>query len=200
MRWPMCCLATPAQVASCQSASRARSDSCRSSTAKPSGRRSHWKGDYVEMSTKPLFPFGYGLSYTSFAYANLRIDRPEASADEQVAISIEITNTGSRAGDEVVQLYTHDLHASVTRPIQELKGFQRIGLAPGETRTITFQLAVCQLGFYNQAMSYVVEPGAIEVMIGSSSQDIRASGTFAIVGDTTDISRDKVFFSTATVE
>ena len=75
---------------------------------KPSGGRSHWKGDYVEMSTKPLFPFGYGLSYTSFAYANLHIDRPAAAANEQVAISIAITNTGSRAGDEVVQLYIHD--------------------------------------------------------------------------------------------
>jgi beta-glucosidase len=167
---------------------------------KPSGGRSHWKGDYVEISTKPLFPFGYGLSYTSFAYTNLQIDRPVAAANEQVAVSIAITNTGSRAGDEVVQLYVHDVHASVTRPIQELKGFKRISLAPGETRTITFQLDVRQLGFYNQAMAYVVEPGAVEVMIGSSSQDIRARGAFTITGSTTDIRRDKVFFSTTTVE
>jgi beta-glucosidase len=88
----------------------------------------------------------------------------------------------------------------VTRPVQELKGFKRISLAAGETRTITFQLDVRQLGFYNQAMDYVVEPGAVEVMIGSSSQDIRARGVFTIVGATTDISRDKVFFSTTTVE
>jgi beta-glucosidase len=167
---------------------------------KPSGGRSHWKGDYVEMSTKPLFPFGYGLSYTSFAYANLHIDRQAAAANEQVAISIAITNTGNRAGDEVVQLYIRQSHTSVTRPVQELKGFQRISLAPGETRTLTFQLDVRQLGFYNQAMAYVVEPGVIEVMIGSSSQDIRARGTFTITGATTDISRDKVFFSTTTVE
>jgi beta-glucosidase len=117
-----------------------------------------------------------------------------------VAISIAITNTGSCAGDEVVQLYIHQSHTSVTRPVQELKGFQRIGLAPGETRTVTFQLDVRQLGFYNQAMAYVVEPGTIEVMIGSSSQDIRARGTFAITRAITDISHDKVFFSTATVE
>jgi beta-glucosidase len=100
----------------------------------------------------------------------------------------------------VVQLYIHDLHASVTRPVQELKGFRRISLAPGETRTITFQLDVRQLGFYNQAMAYVIEPGVIEVMIGSSSQDIRARGEFTITGATTDISCDKVFFSTTTVE
>jgi beta-xylosidase len=167
---------------------------------KPSGGRSHWKGNYVEMSTTPLFPFGYGLSYTSFAYADLRLDRTAVAANEQVAISIAITNTGARTGDEVVQLYVHDVHASVTRPVQELKGFQRISLAPGETRTITFQLDVRQLGFYNQAMAYVVEPGAVEVMIGSSSQDIRARGTFTIAGATTDISRDKVFFSRTTVE
>jgi len=167
---------------------------------KPSGGRSHWKGDYVEISTTPLFPFGYGLSYTSFAYANLQIDRQAATAEEQVAISIAITNTGNHAGDEVVQLYIHDLHASVTRPVQELKGFKRISLAPGETRTIAFQLDVRQLGFYNQAMAYVIEPGTIEVMIGSSSQDIRARGTFTIAGAATDISRDKVFFSTTTVE
>jgi beta-glucosidase len=167
---------------------------------KPSGGRSYWKGDYVELSAKPLFPFGYGLSYTSFAYANLHLDRASAAANEQVAIRIEITNTGNRAGDEVVQLYIHGVHASVTRPVQELKGFKRISMAPGETRTITFQLDVRQLGFYNQAMAYVVEPGAVEVMIGSSSQDIRARGTFTIAGATTDISRDKVFFSTTTVE
>src|SRR5215207_4140182 len=93
---------------------------------KPSGGRSHWKGNYVELSTTPLFPFGYGLSYTSFAYADLQIDRQAAAANEQVAISIAITNTGNRAGDEVVQLYIRQSHTSVTRPVQELKGFQRI--------------------------------------------------------------------------
>jgi beta-glucosidase len=167
---------------------------------KPSGGRSHWKGNYVEMNTKPLFPFGYGLSYTSFDYADLQIDRQAALANEQVAISIAISNTGSRAGDEVVQLYIHQSHTSVTRPVQELKGFQRISLAAGEKRTVTFQLDLRQLGFYNQAMAYVVEPGTIEVMIGSSSQDIRARGSFTITGPATDIGHDKVFFSRSTVE
>jgi len=167
---------------------------------KPSGGRSHWKGDYVELSTKPLFSFGYGLSYTSFSYANLRLDREQATAKEHVAISIDITNSGSRAGDEVVQLYIHDVQASVTRPVKELKGFKRLSLAPGETRTVTFQLDVRQLGFYDQAMAFVVEPGAVEVMVGSSSEDIRAQAMFTIVGTSTDISDDKVFFSTAAVQ
>ncbi len=167
---------------------------------KPSGGRSHWKGDYVELSTKPLFPFGYGLSYTSFSYANLRLDRREAQVGDRVAISVDIINSGSCAGDEVVQLYVHDVHASVTRPVKELKAFWRISLAPGEMRTITFMLDVRQLGFSNQAMAYVVEPGAIEVLVGSSSQDIRAQDTFTIVGPVTDIGADKVFFSEVLVQ
>jgi len=162
---------------------------------KPSGGRSHWKGNYVELSARPLFPFGYGLSYTSFAYADLRIDRQEVDPTGQVMISVEVANTGARAGDEVVQLYVHDAHASVTRPVKELKGFRRITLTPGETRTVTFQLDMRQLGFYDADMAYVVEPGVVEVLVGSSSQDIRAQGEFTIVGATTDISHDKVFFS-----
>jgi beta-glucosidase len=166
---------------------------------KPSGGRSHWKGDYVELSTKPLFPFGYGLSYTSFAYANLRLDRQEIGPAEQVAISVDISNTGSRAGEEVVQLYVHDVQASVTRPLKELKGFKRVALAPGETRTVTFRLDARQLGFYNLDMACVVEPGEVEVLVGSSSQDIRLRGAFTIAGAPADVGRDKVFFSTVEV-
>jgi beta-glucosidase len=167
---------------------------------KPSGGRSHWKGDYVEMSTKPLFPFGFGLSYTGFTYANFRLDRQQVPADQQVAISVDVSNTGSRAGDEVVQLYVHDAQASVTRPVKELKGFKRLSLTPGQTRTVTFHLPIAQLGFYNQHMDYVVEPGVIEVLVGSSSEDIRAQGAFTIVGTTADASLNKVFFSATDVD
>jgi beta-glucosidase len=167
---------------------------------KPSGGRSHWKGDYVDVSAQPLFPFGHGLSYTRFSYADLRLDRREVTATEQVAISVEVTNTGICAGDEVVQLYVHHLQASVTRPVKELRGFKRVSLAPGQTRTVTFRLAVQQLGFYNRDMAYVVEPGEVEVLVGSSSQDVRARERFTIVGVRTDVSRDKVFFCAATVE
>ncbi|HEX9369883.1 MAG TPA: glycoside hydrolase family 3 N-terminal domain-containing protein [Roseiflexaceae bacterium] len=165
---------------------------------KPSGGRSHWKGDYVELSTRPLFPFGYGLSYTSFAYANLRLDRQEVAPAGQVAISVDVRNTGERAGDEVVQLYVHDMHASVTRPVKELKGFKRVGLAPGETKTVTFTLDARQLAFYGQDMAFAVEPGAIEVLVGSSSEDIRLRGGFTIAGEPAEVG-DKIFFSSVTV-
>lgn len=164
---------------------------------KPSGGRSHWKGDYIEGSPKPLFPFGYGLSYTQFAYTNLRLDPLEIEPKGKISIRVDVTNCGHVAGDEVVQLYLHDEQASVTRPVKELKGFKRLNLASGETKTVTFQLDARQLGFYNQDMVYVVEPGVIEVMVGSSSNDIRAVGKFTVVGEITEIGQDKVYFSAA---
>ncbi|HEX5689522.1 MAG TPA: glycoside hydrolase family 3 C-terminal domain-containing protein, partial [Roseiflexaceae bacterium] len=160
---------------------------------KPSGGRSHWKGDYVELSTKPLYPFGYGLSYTSFSYANLCIGSQEVAPTGRVAISFEIANTGERTGDEVVQVYVRDTLASVTRPVKELKGFARVTLEPGEKHTVTFELDARQLGFYDQRMRFVVEPGAIEIMVGSSSEDIRLRGSFAIAGTTADVGQEKVF-------
>jgi len=152
---------------------------------KPSGQRSHWHGDYADMSTKPLFPFGHGLSYTSFTYDRLEIAPAEASADDVVSIRLRVENTGERSGDEVVQLYVQDVLGSVTRPVKELKGFKRITLQPGEAKTITFKLDVRHLAFYDRTMTRVVEPGTIAVMIGSSSDDIRLSGSFEIVGPTT---------------
>ena len=117
-----------------------------------------------------------------------------------MAISVDVSNTGNRAGDEVVQLYVHDAQASVTRPVKELKGFKRLSLTPGQTGTVTFHLPIAQLGFYNQHMDYVVEPGVIEVLVGSSSEDIRAQGAFTIVGTTTDVGHSKVFFCSTDVD
>jgi beta-glucosidase len=165
---------------------------------KPSGGRSHWKGDYVEMSSKPLYPFGYGLSYTSFDYTNLRIETPQARAGETVIIRADVCNSGARAGDEVVQLYVHVPSAAVTRPVKELKGFKRVTLMPGETRTICFELAVSQLGFYDGAMQFVVEPGPVSVMVGASSEDIRLTGTFDIT-EKANIQDEKTFFSRVSV-
>ena len=162
---------------------------------KLSGGRSHWKVDYVELSTKPLYPFGYGLSYTRFEYRNLRISAGEARADEQVTIQVDVANVGERAGDEIVQLYVRDVASSVTRPVKELKGFRRVTLAPGEEKTVTFSLAVNQLAFLDQSMRWVVEPGTIEVMIGASSDDIRLSGSFEIVGQTVDVSKRRAYLS-----
>jgi beta-glucosidase len=158
---------------------------------KPSGGRSHWYGSYMDMSAKPLYPFGHGLSYTKFAYSDLKITPESVGAGDTVTIQATIKNVGQRAGDEVVQLYVHDVIASVTRPVQELKGFVRLPLNPGEQKTVAFQLDVRHLGYFDRQMQFVVEPGAIEVMIGASSEDIRLRGQFTIVGDITPV--DQVF-------
>ncbi len=166
---------------------------------KPSGCRSVPYGDYVDSSSTPLFAFGHGLSYTKFEYDNLQISPKEAKPGKKVAISADVMNVGDRAGDEIVQLYVHDVLSRITRPVMELKGFKRLTLEPGEKRTVTFTLFINQLGFYNEKMKYVVEPGTIEVMLGSASDDIRQRGEFEITGKTTNISKKKVFFSEATV-
>lgn len=129
--------------------------------------------DYVDGTGQPLFPFGYGLSYTRFAYSDLRLSRSTFNAQDSVVISFQLKNVGDVAGEEVVQLYTHDELASVARPVKELKGFQRVALAPGETRTVSFTLDAHMLTLFNEAMEEVTEPGLFRVMIGASSKDVR---------------------------
>jgi beta-glucosidase len=153
----------------------------------------------VDLSAKPLFPFGYGLSYTTFRLDHLRLDRSEVEIGGQVAISVDLTNTGQCLGDEVVQLYIRDPQASVTRPVKELKGFKRVTLEPGQTKTITFDLFTNQSGFYNREMAYVIEPGTIEIMAGTSSEDLPLRTTIELIGETTEMSRDKKFFSHVTI-
>ncbi|MEM2749639.1 MAG: glycoside hydrolase family 3 N-terminal domain-containing protein [Candidatus Bathyarchaeia archaeon] len=144
---------------------------------KPSGR----VYDYVDLrGTQYLFPFGYGLSYTRFEYSNLRIDPEKISPNGSVRVQVDVKNVGGRRGDEVVQLYIHDQIASVARPIKELKGFKRITLEPGEQKTVTFTLGPEELSFYDINMDLVVEPGLFEVMVGSSSEDIRLKGAFEV--------------------
>ncbi len=128
---------------------------------------------YLDVPVTPLYPFGYGLSYTQF-----RIGQPELSAqrirpDGRLTVSVEVENTGNRVGDEVVQLYIRDEASSVTRPIKELKGFQRITLKPGEKRRVQFTLTPEHLGFYNREMRFVVEPGEFKIMVGPNSEDLR---------------------------
>jgi beta-glucosidase len=166
---------------------------------KPSGGKSHWKVTYVDLSNKPLWPFGYGLSYTQFELSDLQVDTREVTPGEAVQISLTVANVGERDGDEVVQLYVRDKVASVTRPLKELKGFKRVSVAAGSCQTVAFTLFVNQLGFYNQKMDYVVEPGTIELMIGTSSEDIHLKTEIEIVGAVTEISEQKVFFSEARV-
>lgn len=148
---------------------------------KPSGGRSHWKGDYVEMTTKPLYPFGYGLSYTTFEYNDFRISKTEASPDDEISISVSLMNSGEVTGDEVVQLYVRYNDTSVTRPVKELKGFERVTLEPGESRTIQFKLKIADLKFYDRSMNFVVEAGSVDIMIGTSSQDINFTGSIKII-------------------
>jgi beta-glucosidase len=162
---------------------------------RPSGGRSHWKGDYVETSTKPLYPFGYGLSYTRFEFGNLRLNSNRASIDDQIVVEVDVTNVGDRTGDEVAQLYVRLEGTSVTRPVKELKGFKRLTLDAGQTKTVTFTLPVNSLGYFDKQQRYVVEPCTVDVMIGNSSQDIFGSSKVEIQGSTTDISSKKVFFS-----
>lgn len=162
---------------------------------KSSGGRSFWKTNYVEHSNTPLYPFGYGLSYTTFQLDNLHLDKATVQAGESINISVDIQNSGQRVGEEVVQLYVRDLIATVTRPTKELKGFKRVALNAGEKKTVTFTLHINQLGFYNQAMDYVVEPGTFQIMVGTSSQDLPLNATFELGGVVTDIAATKQFFS-----
>jgi beta-glucosidase len=149
---------------------------------KPSGMRSNIYGDYVSEKVSPLFPFGYGLSYTDFSYSNLVISSKKAKIDETIDISMNVKNTGNRPGDEVVQLYIRDEYACLPRPVKELKGFARVTLQPGESRTVIFHLPVNQMAFYDEDLRLILEPGKVLIMVGSSSEDIRLKGEFEITG------------------
>lgn len=137
-----------------------------------------WGKAYADMPASPLWEFGFGLSYTKFEYSNLQIDPREIGTYGEVRISVDVENSGGRKGNEVVQLYIRDLIASVTVPVKELKGFKKIMLEPGEQKTVEFRLNHDDLTLYNKSMELVVEPGTFEVMVGSSSEDIRLKGEF----------------------
>jgi beta-glucosidase len=133
---------------------------------KPSARRG-----YLFDDVSPLYAFGYGLSYTSFAIENPRLTKTRMKADGSTQLQVDVTNTGKRAGTEVVQLYIRDLVSSVTRPIKELKGFRKVQLEPGESTTVKFDITPAELSFFDVNMKYVVEPGDFEIMVGNSSRD-----------------------------
>jgi beta-glucosidase len=143
---------------------------------KPTGRGD----DYVDLTGMPLFPFGFGLSYTTFEYADLRIEPDEMDPDGTAAIRCTVRNTGGRAGDEVVQLYLRDVLASVARPVMELRGFARVRLAPGESTDVVFRVGPEHLRMLDESMQWVVEPGAFRIMVGASSEDIRLRGTLTV--------------------
>jgi beta-glucosidase len=135
------------------------------------------------MPATPLYEFGHGLSYTKFSYSNLRITPGQIRPQGEVRVSVDVKNTGERDGDEVVQLYIHHVTGSVATPVKQLKGFERISLRSGEAKTVTFALTPKELSLLNQDMHWVVEPGAVEIMIGASSQDIRLKGRVQVISD-----------------
>ncbi|MFL5729245.1 MAG: glycoside hydrolase family 3 N-terminal domain-containing protein, partial [Cytophagaceae bacterium] len=133
---------------------------------KPSAKRG-----YIFNTTDPLYPFGFGLSYTTFSYQNVRLSSPKIKKDGFTILSADITNTGKVKGDEIVQLYIRDDVSSVTRPVKELKGFKRVSLNPGETKTVELRIDSSSLSFYDLHMNYIVEPGFFDIMVGPSSRD-----------------------------
>ena len=140
-----------------------------------------YKSAYIDLPNSPKFPFGYGLSYTTFEYSNLKLSKNKMKATETIEVAVTIANTGKVAGEEVVQLYLRDKVGSVVRPILELKDFQKIKLEVGETKTIKFLIDNTKLSFYNDKLQFKSEPGDFDIMIGSSSADIRLKNSFALV-------------------
>ncbi len=153
-------------------------------TGRPLGNKEgffeKFKSNYIDMRNEPLFPFGYGLSYTKFEYSNLKISNNKISTNQTLTVSVDVTNTGNFDGKEIVQLYTKDLVGSVTRPIKELKGFQKIDLKKGEKQTVVFELSAQDLKFYNSELQFVAEPGDFEVFVGTNS-DTTLKAKFELV-------------------
>jgi len=143
---------------------------------KPSARRG-----YLFDDASPLFAFGFGLSYTKFSFKNVRLAKKKIKRDGTAKVFVEVTNTGKRAGTEVVQLYIRDCVSSVTRPVRELRGFQKISLQPDETKTVTLEITPESLAFWDVRMKYVVEPGEFEIMVGSSSREVNLQKTILTV-------------------
>ena len=153
--------------------------------------------DYVDCPHRPRYPFGFGLSYTSFAYSGLEISRKEVPAGESVEIVFNVENTGPVPGDEVAQLYISDVYANMTRPVKELAGFARVHLEPGEKKRLVFTLHTSQLAFLDQDMKWKIEHGKIRVEAAASSDDVRLSGSFRIDGDLWIEGKEREFWAEA---
>jgi beta-glucosidase len=139
-------------------------------TGRPAEANNKYSSKYLDVPWTPLFPFGFGLSYTQFKLSNLQLSAERIRANESVAVGVDVQNIGRLEGDEVVQLYLRQVAASVTRPVKELKGFERVSLRPGESRHLMFRLGPPELGLYNRSLRFVVEPGTFNVILGSSSE------------------------------
>ena len=145
----------------------------------PEGPEQKYRSRYIDSSNQPLFPFGYGLSYTTFSYKNLQLSKSTIADGDSLEVSVDVTNTGNYDGHEVVQLYVRDLIGSVTRPVKELKGFKKIAVAKGETKKVTFELRTDDLAFYRKDMTFGTEPGQFMVFVGGNS-DVDSSKEFML--------------------
>ena len=142
-------------------------------TGRPGPQDGPFWSHYADMPNEPLYPFGYGLSYTTFTYSEPKLSRAEVPMAGEVEVATTVKNTGQRAGTEVVQLYVRDLVGSVTRPVKELKGFRKITLQPGESKDVTFTLTAADLAFHTAAGQWEAEPGAFTVFVGPNSRDTK---------------------------
>ena len=148
---------------------------------KPTGRPFDGKGsakfrsDYIDISNDPLYPFGYGLSYTTFSYSDVKLSKNKLKGNETLTATVTVTNSGKIAGEEVVQLYISDPVASISRSVEELKGFKKIMLQPGEQKEISFNITTADLKFYNTKLAYDWEPGEFVIRIGTNSRDTHSA-------------------------
>jgi beta-glucosidase len=150
-------------------------------TGRPNLGKSKWESKYIDCPNTPLFPFGFGLSYTQFDYSNLALDSKTVKSSGEIKVTADVKNSGSVAGTEIVQLYIQDITASITQPIRKLMDFQRVELKPGETKTVTFTLPGSKLGFYNEQGKYVIEPGKFNIWVSKDSSDSTLAGNFDLV-------------------
>ena len=151
--------------------------------------------NYLDMPHTPRYCFGYGLSYSNFAYSDFHLDKERVLPTETITVSVKITNQSDMVGTEIVQLYLSDRYASRTRPVQELAGFIRVALEPGESRMVSFRVQPSQLAFLDKDMRWKIEKGAVDVRVGSSSEDIRLEGTFSISENQWIRGRDRAFYA-----
>jgi beta-glucosidase len=134
-----------------------------------------FRSNYLDVSNDPVYPFGYGLSYTNFTYGDLKLSSTSLKGNQTLTASVAVTNSGNSDGKEVVQLYIRDVVGSITRPVKELKGFQKIALKAGETKTVTFSITPNDLKFYNSDLKYDWEPGEFVIMAGGNSRDVKSA-------------------------
>lgn len=150
-------------------------------TGRPQERQGQmWTSGYLDAPTTPAYPFGFGLSYTTFSYSNLSLKKAQYKIGEPVEVSVTVTNSGTVAGEEVVQCYIRDLSADIARPIKELKGFEKISLQPGQSRTVNFRLGEKELSYWNHALKFKADPGKFKVFVGGNSKDVK-EGEFELI-------------------